>query len=269
MGCVANIFTVEGGFKLGAEPAVRILSEKHKDNRSLGELVETADGSMTIRHPEHLETYHSSAGAETEAFELYVSSSGFLERLTSGMQLAVLDVGLGLSYNAMATIDAWLGCSESGDLNIVSLEWSRDLVSALVAGDAPWTVNWSALRKNIVMRLTESSSQKFFGEFVHPVTEAVCRWTILVGDARETVVGLQSKFNYVWQDPFSPDKNPDMWNALWFSAVKRLVEADAVLMSYSVARRVRDALTEAGWQCERFKTPVKQKKQWLRAQLPN
>ncbi len=249
-------------------PAVQLFTEIYKNNRLLGELVETADGSMTIRHPEHLETYHSSDGAETEAFELYINGSGFLERLATGLPLAVLDIGLGLSYNAMATIDAWLGCSQSGDLDIVSLEWSRDLVSALVEGNAPWMTQWSSARKNIATSLSEPTPQTFCGKFIHPVTSAKCRWTILVGDARETVLGIQSKFNYVWQDPFSPEKNPDMWNSLWFLAVKRVAETDAILMSYSVARRVRDALTDAGWQCERFKTPVKQKKQWLRAQLP-
>ena len=267
MGCITNIFAVEEGFTLQLELAVQFSAEKPRDNRLLGELVETADGSITIRHPEHLETYHSSAGAETEAFELYVNGSGFLERLADGLPVAVLDVGLGLSYNAMATIDAWLGCAESGDLNIVSLEWSRELVCALVEGNAPWMLHWSVVRKNIATSLTERTPQTFCDELIHPVTKATCRWTILVGDARETVLGLQSKFNYVWQDPFSPEKNPDMWNALWFSAVKRVAASDVVLMSYSVARRVRDALTEAGWQCERFKTPVKQKKQWLRAQL--
>ena len=243
-------------------------SEIVKDNGLLGELVETADGSMTIRHPEHLETYHSSAGAETEAFELYVNASGFLERLAKGLPLAVLDVGLGLSYNAMATIDAWIACPKSGELEIASLEWSRDLVVALVSGSAPWATHWSLARKDIATSLTENVADTFYCEFIHPVTKSTCRWTILIGDARKTVLSLDTRYNYIWQDPFSPEKNPDMWNGMWFSAVKGVAAADAVLMSYSVARRVRDALAEAGWQCERFKTPVKQKKQWLRAQLP-
>jgi tRNA 5-methylaminomethyl-2-thiouridine biosynthesis bifunctional protein len=239
-----------------------------KDNGLLGELVETADGSLTIRHPEHLETYHSSAGAETEAFELYVNGSGLLDRLTKGSTLAVLDVGLGLSYNAMATIDAWTACTQSSDLEIVSLEWSRDLVLAIVQGTAPWSTSWSEARKNVALSLREIKSNIFFTETIHPLNGSRCRWTILVGDARETLPTLKLKFHYVWQDPFSPEKNPDMWNSAWFSAVKQVAEKDAILMSYSVARRVRDALNDSGWQCERFKTPVKQKKQWLRASLP-
>jgi tRNA U34 5-methylaminomethyl-2-thiouridine-forming methyltransferase MnmC len=247
---------------------VQLSTELGKDNRLLGELVETADGSMTIRHPEHLETYHSSAGAETEAFELYVRASGYLERLESGLPLTILDVGLGLSYNAMATIDAWLRCSQAGDLDIVSLEWSKDLVVALVNGSAPWAIDWSLARKKMTTSLKEREPDFFYNEYKHPETGSICRWTILVGDARKTILSLSAKFNYIWQDPFSPEKNPDMWNGLWFSAVKQVAAEDVVMMSYSVARKVRDALNEAGWQCERFKTPVKQKKQWLRAQLP-
>jgi tRNA U34 5-methylaminomethyl-2-thiouridine-forming methyltransferase MnmC len=246
---------------------VQASAEIAKDNGLLGELVETADGSMTIRHPEHLETYHSSAGAETEAFELYVRASGYLERLAFGLPLTILDVGLGLSYNAMTTIDAWLRCSQAGDLDIVSLEWSKDLVVALVNGSAPWATDWSLARKKIAKNLIEREPNVFYVENMHPETGSVCRWTVLVGDARKTILSLSAKYNYIWQDPFSPEKNPDMWNGLWFSALKQVAADDAVIMSYSVARRVRDALSEAGWQCERFKTPVKQKKQWLRARL--
>lgn len=246
------------------EPAE--ISNKNDEQISpFGELVATADGSLTIRHPLHLETYHSTAGAETEARELYINSSGILNCFAAGNPTQVLDVGLGLSYNAMATIDAWLDAESSGALVLTSLESCPGLVEALRAGQAGWTGDWSVRRMDVVAALLNADQGHYFTEIIHPVSGAVCRWTILIGDARNTLANIAAQYQFIWQDPFSPEKNPEMWSENWFTSLRSVCASDAVLMSYSVARSVRDALTAAGWQVERFKTPLIQKRNWLRA----
>lgn len=231
----------------------------------MGELVTTADGSLTIRHPGHSETYHSTAGADTEARELYISSSGILNSFGVGQPTHVLDVGLGLAYNAMATIEAWLDQALSGELILTSLEHCRELVEALRLGKAGWMLNWSPRRAEIVAALCLEGDGSYLAQIVHPVSGANCRWEILVGDARGTVKKTTRRYHYIWQDPFSPEKNPEMWGKEWFSVLATLSAPEAILMSYSVARVVRDALGSAGWAVERFKTPVREKRHWLRA----
>lgn len=230
----------------------------------LGDLVETADGSLTLRHPEHAETYHSSAGAETEARELYIVRSGIESAFLAGRPLQVLDVGLGLAYNAMATFDAWAACPGSGPLSVFSLEHNPQLILALTEGRARWTSNWNGERKALISLLRRQDAL-WVAEAQHPKSRAVLRWSILTGDAFDTISLCPGDLNFVWQDPFSPEKNPDMWGERWFSVLRNHCRKDAVIMSYSVARSVRDALEAGGWQCERIKTPVRQKKHWLRA----
>jgi tRNA U34 5-methylaminomethyl-2-thiouridine-forming methyltransferase MnmC len=230
----------------------------------LGDLVETADGSLTLRHPGHAETYHSSAGAETEARELYVQRSGITAAFDQGRKASVLDVGLGLAYNATATFDAWVSHPGPGSLSIYSLEHNHDLIRVLVDGRARWTAGWSASRLALISSLRQQESG-WSAEYRHPTADAVLIWKILVGEAHDTLALCPGGFDFVWQDPFSPEKNPAMWSEAWFSMLRKHCGDDAVLMSYSVARIVRDALAASGWDCERIPTPVRQKKHWLRA----
>ena len=94
-------------------------------------------------------------------------------------------------------------------------------------------------------------------------------WRVAVGDARsvQSLAALAAcgPFDFVWQDPFSPAKNPSMWGAGWFSELADVVRQEGgVLMTYSVARPVREALVAAGWRVEKIPTTTR-KKNWLRA----
>lgn len=229
------------------------MDDKHK----LGKIVVTGDGSWTLAHAEHGETYHSSHGAMAEAVELYVGASDIKTRfLASATATSVLDVGLGLGYNALATIEAWLAAPAPGPLRIVSLEINADLVQALTAGAGPWQGNWSSERLNLARALGQNP-------IAHPSGGVDCTWDVVIGDA--LMANLTGYFNYVWQDPFSPTQNPSMWSRAWFQRVRSLAAPGCLLLTYSVARTVRDALIEAEWKVDRIPTGTGRKRHWLRA----
>ena len=227
----------------------------HKCN--LGEVVVTGDGSWTMAHAEHGETYHSSHGAMAEAMELYIGASGIKTRFASSAEVtSVLDVGLGLGYNALATIESWCDAPAPGPLNILSLEINPELVQALKSGTGAWQGNWTPKRLELARALGGDPIQ-------HPSGRATCHWQLVVGDA--LVADLVGAFHYVWQDPFSPTKNPTMWSSAWFSRVRSIAAPGCMLLTYSVARTVRDALAESGWQVDRIPTGTGRKRHWLRA----
>ena len=60
---------------------------------NLGDVVETADGSLTIRNPDIDEEYHSTAGASFESRDLYIARSGIVDYWSVGDSCRVLDVG--------------------------------------------------------------------------------------------------------------------------------------------------------------------------------
>lgn len=232
-----------------------------------GVLVETQDGSWTIKHEGHGQDFHSSEGAKFEAWELYIVASGLHERLTDPTGVVtVLDVGMGLGYNAAATIAAWWDAASPPHVELVSLEIDRRLAEVIADGTAPWLGNWEESWLVGPKSLRKISDETWRAALIHPDSGTRFLWTVLIGDAvKQDIPQASAPYDYIWQDPFTPELNPTMWNARWFQGLKTVAKADAKLMTYSVARVVKDALTEGGWEHERFRTPGR-KRHWLKAQ---
>ena len=232
-----------------------------------GTLVETEDGSWTIKHEGHGQDFHSIEGAKFEAWQLYVVASGFLDSLKTQKRLAVLDIGMGLGYNACATIAAWFAENNPVDVELTSLEIDPKLVAAVAGGAAPWSCNWDAAWLAGPKALCEVSATIWRAECTHPNRRSKLNWTIYVGDASTAEIPrFADGYHFMWQDPFTPELNPTMWSAEWFQKIRGVAAADVKLMTYSVARVVRDALASGGWTVERFRTPGR-KRHWLKAHL--
>jgi tRNA U34 5-methylaminomethyl-2-thiouridine-forming methyltransferase MnmC len=241
------------------------------DNSELGDLVQTADGSWTIRHPEKAEEYHSTQGARFEAEHLYMESSGFAEALVAAerSRVSVLDVGLGLGYNALTTIEYWAKAANPPELWLSSLEMNPQLVQALVVGQAPWAQGWPEAWLSWSQALQQQESVSWSMVLDHPQQPArKLYWQAWVGDARQQLSRIKAaapEFDFIWQDPFSPKKNPELWSEQWFADLSTHTAVGATLVTYSVARGVRDALAANSWDWERQPAPGK-KRHWLRAQ---
>lgn len=231
-----------------------------------GALVKTADGSYTIRHEGHGQEFHSTEGAKFEAWELYVVASGFLGALDHSRGfIRILDVGMGLSYNACATIAAWLQSAGENSVEMTSLEIDPRLAQIMVGAQAPWCRGWEPTWLAGPKALTRHGENLWNAELSHPKTGKTLTWRIVVGDASEAAAEtFGHNFDYVWQDPFTPELNPGMWSAEWFAKLSAVSAPDVNLMTYSVSRVVKDALEAGGWVHERFRTPGR-KRHWLRA----
>ncbi len=231
-------------------------------DNSLDLLVKTDDGSYTIRHKGHGQTYHSNAGALLEARSLYIDSSGIKESLNGSPTVNVLDVGLGLGYNALATIDCFMKMPSESPLSLVSLENEIDVFTRLSQGRGEWQKNWPSEWIDYCSCITHVSDKVFEASFKNERGHLL-NWTIIIDDAHQVHLEKFSPFHFVWQDPFSPEKNPSMWNEKWFRKVLEASSEDVILMSYSVSRVVKDACTSAGFQFERIPASGR-KRHWLR-----
>jgi tRNA U34 5-methylaminomethyl-2-thiouridine-forming methyltransferase MnmC len=216
----------------------------------------TDDGSYSKIHPDHGEAYHSRGGAKKEAQGLYIQGSGFREFLRGRTrEVRVLDLGLGLGYNALSTLEAWVQVKDAPPLSMWSLEQDPELLRELLSGQAPWQKGWPGLW--IFWVQAQAAGLKL----QHP-NGAQGTWEILLGDALEAQ--LPVGVHFIWQDFFSPPKNPDLWTGAWFETLAQASGEGACLMTYTVAGAIRRALQGAGWAWE--KIPGGQgKKEWLRA----
>ena len=77
------------------------------------------------------------------------------------------------------------------------------------------------------------------------------RFTMVVGDARETLQHWTGRADAWFLDGFSPAKNPEMWQADLLAEVGRHTKADGAAATYTAAGFVRRGLQAAGFAVER------------------
>jgi tRNA U34 5-methylaminomethyl-2-thiouridine-forming methyltransferase MnmC len=195
--------------------------------------VRTEDGSVTLYSEEFGECYHSTRdGALRESLAKHVRPAFAL--LEPREEVAILDICFGLGYNTLATLLHLQSLDTPPRLRIYAPELDRELVASLATFDYP---------------------DAFAG--LLPVVEALgrtgryederIRIEVLFGDAREIVRTLDGPVDLVYQDAFSPAKNPLLWTREWFADLRALCRDDAILTTYSVAASTRMGLHENGF----------------------
>lgn len=195
-------------------------------------LIETGDGSATLFLDEYEQAMHSSSGAYEEAVLKHVIPSGIL--LKEKKELYVLDVGFGLGYNVLALVQLYSLSGSRFRLKIISLE--KDKSFSFYMDSVVFNDERDSLYSIIKKGYSQGSVQ--WGDF---------SLSLIFGDARESLKQLKEyRFDAVFQDPFSPAKNPELWSVEYFELIARVMEHDAVLTTYSSADHVRKAMIEAG-----------------------
>lgn len=69
---------------------------------------------------------------------------------------------------------------------------------------------------------------------------------LLVGDAQEVWQEFSGVVDAWYFDGFSPEKNPEMWDTKLFSKLKELSFQETTFATYSVARKVKEAILKIG-----------------------
>lgn len=194
------------------------------------EEVITDDGSITFRNEKYDECYHSVSGAVEEAFKKHAGPAGVAEMAGAG-EVSILDICFGLGYNSAAALDMILEANLACAVNIVGLENDDEILKRIPALK-PHIKSYSAIQDAVERG----------GEYVHDGIDI----RIIVGDARESIKMLKS-FDVVFHDPFSPKKCPELWTEDFFKEIRKHMNKDGVLTTYSCARSVRDNLRKAGF----------------------
>ncbi len=248
--------------------------------RSDKHTVTTEDGSLTLYSAEFDECYHSTRdGALHESLYKHIIPALTLQQDKN--QLTILDICFGLGYNTLATIYYILEENIDTKIHIISPEFDNELVRSLK--DFEYPPEFEPLKPII-----RSISQTNYYE------DEQFRIDVIIGDAREVlrdiigIIGVRTpqptnlsnkslakqdkptlftlhsslftnniepKFDIIYQDPFSPTKNPTLWTREWFADLKAASEDDAILTTYSIAASTRMGLYENGWELYYYQTP--------------
>ena len=200
------------------------------DNKKL---IITDDGSATLFSYEFDEAYHSTKdGALHESLEKHIIPA--LSFHKDKKELTILDICFGLGYNTLATLYYIKKNSLSTKIEIISPEFDKSLIHSLASFKYPKEFD---TLKEIITQL----SNNFYYE------DKQFKIKILLGDARKTLPLLKKKFDIVYQDAFSPQKNPLLWTREYFSDIKALSKKDTIITTYSTAITTRMGLYENGF----------------------
>ncbi len=208
-------------------------SQKRSDKQP----ITTQDGSTTLYSAEFDECYHSTRdGALHESLTKHVIPA---LKLQEGKEyLTILDICFGLGYNTLATLHYIRREALPIKVHILSPEFDEALVRSLATFDYP--SEFDDLRPVIeaISRDGHYEDEQF-------------RIDIYLGDARKFLSDPSQRstlnaqcFDIIYQDAFSPAKNPLLWTREWFGDIRAVCAEDAVLTTYSVAAATRMGLHE-------------------------
>lgn len=203
--------------------------------------IQTNDGSYTFYSEQYTESYHSRSGALEESFKKYVEPCKIKEFAKIG-KIQILDICFGLGYNSIAAISAALEENQACEILITALEKDSSIFAAIQEITLPKNLEfyYMQLKEQLLANRHKISIENHNGEKTVEIE-------IILGDAIETIKKINSHFDAVFLDPFSPKKNPELWAVSFFNDIKRVAKKKAVVATYSCARLVRENLKSAGF----------------------
>ncbi len=213
------------------------------------EIVQTADGSASIRIPDWDESYHSRHGAIQEARHVFIANG--LD-LFSG-EVSILEMGFGTGLNALITfghaIDRKLTISYTG----VDHYPVTDAEAALL--------NYPAL-------LGHADIFKDMHERPWHVPQMLAEhFTLTKIDRHFDDVHFSNEFDLVYFDAFGYRFQPNLWSEAIFCAMFNALKPGGMLVTYAARTAIRRNMEAAGFAVEKLPGPPG-KREMFRARKP-
>lgn len=183
--------------------------------------------------------YYSLENGLEETRHVFLAGNGLPERFRDGFRIAELGFGTGL--NLLAALALWRQSGAAGRLHFTSFEAYpipvRDMIRAqgafpeLAAIAAELAPFWQA------------------GEATFVLDDLV--FTLIPGDARQTLPAWEGMADAWFLDGFAPAKNPELWEPGLLQAVAKHTSPGGTAATYSAAGAVRRALAAGGFEVTR------------------
>ncbi len=200
--------------------------------------VQTKDGSFTLNSPLFDECYHSvHDGALNETLQKHVIPAF---TFANKPQLKILDICFGLGFNTFATIYYLKKENIDKKIQVFSPEFDEKLLVSLREFTYPKAFEEIAGIIQTVLR-------------DHYYKDDTIEITLMVGEARQMIHNLRG-IDIIYQDAFSPKKNPLLWTREYFDHLYAISSEDAVMTTYSIATPVRLGMHEAGFYVYEYKS---------------
>lgn len=211
------------------------------------ELIKTADDSITLYSKLFDEACHSLEGAKGETDFNFIQGCDLLNKVEDQDKLNIFEVGFGAGVGLSVTLDFFRPFFSKKKLHFISTEIDPKL--------AKWTLKNLELNELNFPNEKEIKLYKSEGLNYYYGEKNGSTLLVLIGDARVTLKeaqkrGLIPPLSAIYQDAFSPHKNPTLWTWQWFTLLKSLSRMDATMSTYSGSTSVRKSMQKAGWKLQ-------------------
>lgn len=178
--------------------------------------------------------YFSLDNGLAETRYVFLQGNDLPARFRDGFHIAELGFGTGL--NLLATIDLWRSSGQDGRLLYTSFEAfpmrPQDMIRAQQAFP-----ELAPIAKDLA---------PFWASNAREITLPDLHFTLVEGDARETVKTMPQPADAWFLDGFAPAKNPELWQPELLTQVAEKTAPNGTAATYTAAGHVRRALDSAG-----------------------
>ncbi|MEJ8821396.1 FAD-dependent 5-carboxymethylaminomethyl-2-thiouridine(34) oxidoreductase MnmC [Variovorax humicola] len=191
--------------------------------------------------------YHTETGALAQSRHVFLAGCGLPAAWAHQPQWLILETGFGFGFNFLTTLQAWLADpARPRMLHFVSIEahpvGTEDLLRA--ASAYPELADLARMLAAQWVELLPGFHRMSF-EGGHVLL------TLCIGDVQAMLRAQRFEADSVFLDGFSPDRNPAMWSPETLKAVSRFARRGTGIATWTIARAVRDALTQCGFQVKK------------------
>ena len=216
-------------------------------------IIETADGSKTIKIEDWNEQYHSIHGALQEAKHVYIEAGlkNFLNNFQCSEIIRIMEIGFGTGLNAYLT----------------AVESNNQLNKIFYHGIEAYPLKSIELKKLEYHKITGLDPEVF-----HKIHR--CSWgveheispnfSIFKRKQLFSTIDDINFFDIIYFDAFGPRVQPELWSEKIFLKMYKALKPKGVIVTYSAKASVRRILLKIGMKVERLSGPPG-KREMLRA----
>jgi tRNA U34 5-methylaminomethyl-2-thiouridine-forming methyltransferase MnmC len=200
-------------------------------------IVETSDGSHTIKIADIDEHYHSVNGALNESLHVFINNGFYY---INSNKLNILEMGFGSGLNTMLTF--------------VETEKSNRTVEYTALELYP--VDEKIFSKLNYAEILNVDSNKYF------LPLHTCEWNKNIELSRNfifkkininmTEYADSKTFDIIYFDAFAPDKQSELWTETMFKKMFSILNTGGILVTYSSKGEVKRNMRSAGFSVKRL-----------------
>lgn len=210
------------------------------------------DGSLSAYNEVFDECYHSlKDGALSETLYKHIYPSlAHLESVYGGLpsEIYALDICFGLGYNTFALLSTLVQKGYCGKVHIYSPEQDKNIFNALHKwAYPPYMSEYIENIDEIIYFFVSAQDKKMIMHSGILAQSVAFELYIYKGDAIEACKLLpKDTFDIIYQDAFSPKKNPTLWNTEYFSLLASLLHSQGIITTYSQSASIRQNALNGG-----------------------